>query len=306
MRRIWIVALLVLVAGCGNSTWHQKFDWNAEDYFDDPQVIALCKAIEANDLEEMEQLIQAGADVTATGKDNMTPLLWAFPDNKLERFKKLLEHGADPNVIVRSDFNTHSSGIRPGFSITHMACKTSFPGYFEAVFEHGGDPNLVEQGQGIIPETPIFKIVRNRPADQKERIVTLISLGADLDFINGADVTPCMQAVSWGEQFDLVLFLLEKGADWKVYQTTINARLAHKMIMCKRLRGNRWTPETKRQYDEVKQWLESQGESFEDAEKDLDRRQSWQSLPPHEYSLRIEAEIAERKRREAQKQPGQK
>jgi len=142
--------LCLAVAGCGEvlrvtgSTWHEKFGWKAEDYFADPKAIALCHAIEANDLDEMDRLIAAGADVNAEGKDGMTLLLWAFPDNKLDRFKKLLEHGADPNVVTKSDFNTHGGFHRGGGdSVTHMACRTEFAGYFEAVFDHGGDPNLI-------------------------------------------------------------------------------------------------------------------------------------------------------------------
>lgn len=119
-------------------SWHEKFKWKAEDYFDNPQVIALCKAIEANDLKEIDRLVADGANVNAKGKGNMTPLLWAFPDNKSKRFKKLLEHGADPNVIVENDFNTKMSGIRPGDSVTHLVCKTRFPKYFDYVFQHGG------------------------------------------------------------------------------------------------------------------------------------------------------------------------
>jgi hypothetical protein len=49
-------------------------------------VIALCKATEANDIAEIDRLVAAGADVNAQGEGNMTPLLWAYPDNKLERF----------------------------------------------------------------------------------------------------------------------------------------------------------------------------------------------------------------------------
>jgi hypothetical protein len=42
------------VAGCGlvnelpGRSFHQRCGWKAEDYFTDPQVIALCRAIEAD------------------------------------------------------------------------------------------------------------------------------------------------------------------------------------------------------------------------------------------------------------------
>ena len=62
MNYLLIAMLLWPATGCGvgaksfaKTTWHQKCKWKAEEYFDDQQVIALCKAIEANDLEKMEQ-----------------------------------------------------------------------------------------------------------------------------------------------------------------------------------------------------------------------------------------------------------
>jgi hypothetical protein len=123
------LALCCLAAGCGlvnmlpGRTIHQRCGWKAEDYFTDPKVIALCRAIEANDLAEMDRLVKAGADVNALGKDKMTPLLWAFPDNHLPRFKWLLEHGANPNVVVEGEFNTQQT-ISRGESVTLMACNT--------------------------------------------------------------------------------------------------------------------------------------------------------------------------------------
>src|SRR5262249_43090774 len=152
----------------------------AEEYFDDPQVIALCHAIEANDLAEIDRLIAAGANVNAKGKGNMTPLLWAFPDDKMDRFKRLLEHGANPNVVTESDFNTHG-GLSSGDSVTHMACRTEFAGYFEAVFAHGGDPNLDKRG-----DTPLFSVINGVRADKKTMVQSLITKGADLNHMSGA------------------------------------------------------------------------------------------------------------------------
>ena len=131
----FVTALAVgLLLGCrevstvaSTATWHQKCGWKAEDYFNDPHVIALCKAIEANDIKEVNRVIAAGADVKAKGKDNMTPLMWAFPDSKLERFKCLLEHGADPNVAIKSDLNSHGAMLA-GDSVTHMVWRNVVSG----------------------------------------------------------------------------------------------------------------------------------------------------------------------------------
>ena len=37
------------------SRWHAQLGWKAEDYFHDQKVLALCRAIEANDVAEMER-----------------------------------------------------------------------------------------------------------------------------------------------------------------------------------------------------------------------------------------------------------
>ncbi len=189
--RLFVLFGVIALAGCGEiskitgSNSYQRFGWKAEDYFSDPKVIALCHAIEADDLAEIDRQVKTGADVNAKGKDNMTPLLWAFPDNKLDRFTKLLELGADPNVVTKSDFNTHG-GFHPGGgdSVTHMACRTEFPGYFEAVFAHGGDPNLI-RNWSITGDTPIFSVLNDAAPDKKAKVQLLIDKGAGLNHMNG-------------------------------------------------------------------------------------------------------------------------
>ena len=168
-RRRWaaIVVACVPVFGCSDparglplrpaaaasgQSWHDKHGWKAADFFADPQVVALCEAIQANDLERMRQLIAAGADVNALGKGNMTPLLWAFFDDKPERFWLLLEAGADPNFYTESDFGLRQAMVA-GDSVTHMACRSRF-GHFWPVFEHGGDPNLPNKTGAFAGQTP--------------------------------------------------------------------------------------------------------------------------------------------------------
>jgi len=72
--RILLVAVsFCLFAGCQKfgsplswRTWHAKVGWKAGDYFEDPKVIALCDAIEANEVAEMKRLIAAGAHVSGS------------------------------------------------------------------------------------------------------------------------------------------------------------------------------------------------------------------------------------------------
>ena len=159
VARHWFVFFVIaLMSSCTplaktGTNWHRKYDWKAGDYFEDSQVVQLCESIEENDLEAVNRLIEAGANVNAIGKGNMTPLMWAYPDNKRERFEQILKAGADPNVIFTSDFGTGSASIK-GASVTHLAAASTFPQHFDLVFEYGGDPNLRQEWGQPSSESP--------------------------------------------------------------------------------------------------------------------------------------------------------
>ena len=302
-----LILIFATLFGCGDlkqhlgRTWHQKCGWKAEDYFDDPKVVELCRAIEANDLREMDRLIAAGADVNALGKGKMTPLLWAYPDSKLERFKKLLEHGANPNVVIESDFNSHG-GMSPGNSVTHMACRTEFPGYFEAVFDHGGDVNLIFSERPFY-QRPLTTLIESAVSNKLAKVKTLIAKGADLNRRSGRSedgLTPAMDAVMLG-QYKVALVILQAGADPNVYRKQDNQKLVHLVVADAARREANWTPQQKADHDELVEWLKSHGQSFEDAEADLKRWRTW-SGSADEYRRKMDAEIAERLARESNKE----
>lgn len=293
--------VLHIATGCGvmnllpGRTFHQRCGWKAEDYFTDPKVIALCSAIEAKDLVEMARLVQAGADVNARGKGNMTPLLWAFPDNQLPRFEWLLKHGADPNVVIESDFNT-GGFMFPGDAVTHFVCKTTFPGYFETVFEHGGDPNLRSRQYDDVPLTLVIKW---GPVNREHMIRTLVAVGADPNILSAglaAGITPAMQAVTWCGQYGLANLLLDLGADPMVYEADSMRRLIHFVVLEEQaFRGN--DPQQKADYQALLTRLTDRGESIEVVRNDLQRWDSW-SRTTGEYREKMAAEVAQRKARE--------
>ena len=297
----FLLCAAIAIGGCGEiskitgSTFHQKFGWKAEDYFTDPKVVALCHAIEADDLAEIDRLAKAGADVNAKGKDNMTPLLWAFPDNKLDRFKRLLELGADPNVAIQSGLNTHG-GFYRGETVTHMASETEFPGYFEAVFEYGGDPNLIENGL-ISSQTPLFSVTTGVNGNKMDHVRVLIDKKADLNHMNGTGVTPVMEAVSTG-QYNIALLLLEKGADYRIYMPRSNEETRFICVAMKDDRKGTLSPQLLSDYQKLVKWLEDRGESITKAKEDIKRWQSYNTTP-EEYRNKMDAEIAEREVREA-------
>ncbi|MCA9241559.1 MAG: hypothetical protein KDA37_15220 [Planctomycetales bacterium] len=271
------VVLIQLVSVLGappprkRGDWHRKYAWRAERYFPgQPQVIELCYAIEANDLEEIDRLVAAGADVNAKGVSNMTPLMWAYPDGNLRRFKRLLERGANPNVIVQSELNTNGK-IKNGEFVTHLAVLNPDIEYFKAVFNGGGDPNLLTKRPDELDEKPLFQLIRWGGADKKERLRILIARGADLEGRDYAGTTPAMQAESWGGQYDIALLILESGADPFAYQDDWIMKLAH-VVLREKTRPK--SPEQAKSFAELYRWMEAKGVDFSEAQADRDR---WRS-----------------------------
>ena len=276
----------------GNRSFHQKFDWQADKFFKDPQVIALCKAIEANDLAEMERLIAAGADVNARGEGNMTPLMWAFPDNQLSRFKKLLEHGADPNVKITTHLGV-PSGFAIGDSVTTESAQTHFPGYFRAVMEAGGDPNIRNRWN-----MPLMVIVIHATVgDAQERCAIALKHGADIH-ARWAGATLPMQAVSASGQYDLALYFIEQGADYKAYRDDKLQRLIHALVT-REAEIAQLPPEHQVGFKRLFNWLVAHGEDADAARADLARWATF-SRVPGAYARQSRAEIAAREAKEKQ------
>jgi ankyrin repeat protein len=259
------MVMSLATCGCSSSSWYSKFNWKAEDYFDDPKVIALCKAIQEKDIAKIDKLVADGADVNAKGKGNMTPLLWAFPENKPEVFKRILEFGGDPNIEVTSDFNTKNQGIRQGDSVLHLAAGTAFPDYFKYVMQHGGNPNLIRGNK--YKDSPLITVVSGNSPNKQESVQILIDKGADINYVNLADETALLMAASWGGQFDIAIQLLEAGASFNLYMES-SGTFVHFILKNKKFTKQRYSEKQSRDYDAIIKILESKGADLVGAEKD--------------------------------------
>lgn len=211
------ISVILMIAGCDNSenpglrkwypdkSWQANAGWKAEDYFTDPKTIALCKSIEKKDIPAVNKLIAEGANVKDIGKGNMTPLLWSFSSGE-EFFKILLEHGADPNVVITEDFGLPMV-LSPGISVMYLASSTQFPNYCKLCLKHGGDPNLPHTG--FYHNTPINAAIL---ANRIDNVKLLIEHGADVNYCdlkNGS-----LPPVLFAPGFDCKLILLEAGASY--------------------------------------------------------------------------------------------
>lgn len=178
----------------------------ADNFFSDRSQLVLARAIEAEDIPAIDRAVAEGADVNAIGKDEMTPLAWAFAKQKKESFRRLLEKGADPNFKTKK-----AAWNNDGQSVMQFSAMASDSDYLRLSLKHGGNPNAPDLLPG---RTIIYTAIRNR---RPENIRILARSGANLNFQDASGATPAMMAKN-DSQFDLVYLLMELGADMKIRQ----------------------------------------------------------------------------------------
>lgn len=165
-----------------------------ETMFPDTQVRALAKAASKGDTRRIQELVKEGVSANARGTRGATPLFWAQRDYM--GFKKLLECGADPNVVYED-----------GNSVMHSAVNLKDRRILAAALEHGGNPNLPTGDSS--GDTPLYKVL----GSDMETVDLLLKHGADIDARNKLGSTPVLTAASIF-RFETVYGLLERGANY--------------------------------------------------------------------------------------------
>ncbi len=180
-----ILGLTAILIGCGDTAGGVDV-WEAVDQ-DNPAAI--------------KTYSEAGGNLNVRKFDGSTPLFLALTEKKQDAYKALLEHGADPNIIM--------SGQRV---VTHWAATEEDSIWLRLALEHGADPNLLNVGRGRPHEgTPLHYAMGNGPL---ENVKLLVNHGADINKPNRLNCSPITQATNQND-FDVVLYLLNQGADFK-------------------------------------------------------------------------------------------
>ncbi|MFO0934960.1 MAG: ankyrin repeat domain-containing protein [Gemmataceae bacterium] len=225
---VFAIASSAIATGCnsnGVDSFYRKHKWNAKDYFTDNEVVILCDAISINDVRKVKDLVASGVNVNAKGKNGMTPLIWAFPANRVEVVRHLLKNKADPNTFIESDFGAPEC-FEKGDSFTHLACRSFFD-YFDDLFDNGGDPHLPHRGLKGEGQTPIFSVIETTGIHAKARIKRLRDLGANIT--SCVNVTP--MSMAFLHDYELCVYLLELGADPFVLDKKFPSYLSHSIAL---------------------------------------------------------------------------
>jgi ankyrin repeat protein len=195
--KTWLIGILVVisVSGCASNV---RWEW-----FDDHNVNKLCKYARVGDVQKIDELIAMGADVNARGEGNVTPLLCMLYSRNKTGFKRLLEHGADPNVKMTTD-----SGISV---MLYLVTDIDDVSMLRLALKHGGNPNMT---LGLKSTSPIvnFAIIDGRD----DAIEELIQAGLDVNSTSTTDGfrhTPLLYFATSFNRYKIALMLLKAGAD---------------------------------------------------------------------------------------------
>ncbi|QMU62446.1 MAG: hypothetical protein GKR92_12350 [Gammaproteobacteria bacterium] len=172
-----------------------------EIMFPDPKVRALAKAAGNGDLDTIEKLVDEGVDVNSKGKRKATPIIVAF--GNIHGFRKLLELGADPNVVYDD-----------GTAVMHWAARHRDIAFLKAALEHNGDPNIVDSFS--FKETTLIASIRSDGKfGEYPQTILLLDAGADLDKKDAFGGTAVIKAAIL-KRYDIVYELLNRGADYTI------------------------------------------------------------------------------------------
>ena len=156
---------------------------------------ALHWAAYLDDLETVDLLIRAGANVKATNRYGVTPLSLACTNGNAAMIEELLKAGADPNTALPE-----------GETALMTAAGTGNVAAIKALLAHGADVTAKEGSKG---QTALMWAVAEGHAAAAQ---ALIAAGADLHARSKGKFTPLLFAVRRGA-IDVVRLLLAGGAD---------------------------------------------------------------------------------------------
>ena len=174
---------------------------NIDDFFTG-KVKQLIQATERHDQEKIKNLLSENVSYNVYGNDGITPLFYLMSKKDKPAVKLALESDADPNFPT-PEGDSPLSMITGGDDIEWM----------RILLEAGANPNTADHtGKPLLFNTVM--------ADNwKEQIDLLLSYGADVNVTNEIGMNVAHYASNL-LLYDVVFYLIEKGADFNVRDET--------------------------------------------------------------------------------------
>ncbi len=177
----------------------------------------LAKAVEDSDTSHIISIVTKNKVLLEARepKFGQTLLQMAVKTLKFQSVKALVSLGGDPNNQDKYD------GSSPLMEAAEILLDDegqygSNPKYLKLLLAHGGDPNAEEKGVrrrgNSTRYTPLLKACSSGRLDY---VKLLVSAGANVNYTNEYEMSPLKSAVMFSRSPDMVIYLIDKGADYK-------------------------------------------------------------------------------------------
>jgi len=219
----WTALMLASLNAPGESTeLLLKYGANPEIRSTEAGRTALSWAAGSGNMEALQNLIEAHADINTIDNAHQTPLMWAALMGKKRAVELLLQAGADINIVDKNG-NTVFTRINKvkiksfprlntklvddyGLTPLHLAAMHNDVNLIYALIKQGMDPNIINQKGG---ETPLM---RASIQGANQAIKVLLKAGANIHLKDANGNTALMWAVSSKDFPKTVRLLLKNGA----------------------------------------------------------------------------------------------
>lgn len=207
---LFILVLFSSLSCINRESIVDKEKLKGDDYrlFQQSPAWELAKAVEDEDSEKVKEIVTANPELInyQESKWGMTLLMVSAARQQMGAFKILLDNGADVSIHDRLT----------GESAMHMVAKKNKIEFIQLLLLHGADPNEVsgpcaKENNGYVT-TPLMSAV---DGGRIENVKLLLDNGANINQKVGKYQNTALCCATSLNEFELVLFLLENGADFK-------------------------------------------------------------------------------------------
>ncbi|OVE76006.1 hypothetical protein BVX97_02695 [bacterium E08(2017)] len=174
----------------------------AKDIYEKGDARQLAIAIASGEIQRVRELLDENKHlVNVRGKYDITPLWFAVKKEDSEIVGLLLKNGANPNI--------KTEWVKP---IMVTACMLDDNQILSQLLSKGGDPNTFVEATSDFHIAPSCLSAAANSRD-KERVGMLLDAGADINRKDLSGSTVLMGQSVGSINLDMIIYLLEKGAD---------------------------------------------------------------------------------------------
>jgi hypothetical protein len=257
MKKIILYILLLIVVSCNKIDKDKKVDKNkllGADYrlFQDTPAWSLAKAVWDDDVDKIYEEVKKNPQIInyQESKYGKTLLHLSSYNNNFKSFKELLKLGANPNIADSSHCSTPLIEVAQSFENKLK--------YAEELIKYHANVNYIECSEGNLEQkTNLTPLIAASGRNNLEMVKLLVENGANINYTNSND-EDAISLATLSKNYDIVLYLLQKGADCSKVLYKKGGAVNPQDIYMKNWIENE-ADQSAKEYSEIKELLKKKG-----------------------------------------------